>query len=754
MLKIADGLIYPLKTVYHFRSFALAKNRTKSFCWASVSRSGRLKNALHNISHFCTSLSQVSLGTCACPQAMNSNALRYILIGFTLFLALSAKAQYAPPALHCASVNPDGTVQLTWTPVAGVNPATTYRVYRDTGAGFQFVNVVGPSNSTGYFDGLVNANLGAVTYYVTTDFDNESLPSNAVSTLFVQVTPLNLSSIALVNWNAASSIPFVGLYQIERRIAMGAWETIGSQPQSVTSYSDTLHGLCVAPNEDPIQVDYRVRAELAECTSISTIAGGEFQDLLGPAPPQVETVLINPTTGDAEIYWYPSQAPDLEKYIVQSIIQEPGGQVSLNIGSVQAGLSTTYIYQEASLLNSSNLVVIAFDSCGNDNSYLGIFTTMFLKANYTSCGQIADITWNAYQGWTEGIDRYNLYAQIDGAPYEIVAQIPATTNSFSFDVMPNSEYCFYIEALSLGTQRPSTSNAACIATAYPNVVDFAYLSSVSTLDNGSIEIRMHQDIEGVGTRYELFRSREGADFQKTATLEQSTEPFISFIDTDVASSDEQYTYKWRVFDGCGQEIFESNSGRNILLSAAGGSEAAVNVLEWGSYLTWENGVTEYEVQRRLGLDGDFELFAVLGPQSFTFVDDVESFIEDEGYFCYKIVASEVENSFGFSSTAQSNPECVSLPPLMWIPNAIVINGFNTIFKPVAGFIDFESYDMEVRSRWGQILFQSNSIDDGWNGTFDGKRVREDQYQYIIRYRDGAGQLYIRQGAVVVLHDRE
>jgi gliding motility-associated-like protein len=292
---------------------------------------------------------------------------------------------------------------------------------------------------------------------------------------------------------------------------------------------------------------------------------------------------------------------------------------------------------------------------------------------------------------------------------------------------------------------------SCFTTLYPQVVDYAYNSRATTISDRSIQVDLLQDPDGEGTTYALYRSEGGQSFQPVTTLNQSTDPIITYTDTDVDARNIIYDYKWIVYDGCGQELFETNTARNIVLQASSDKNELVNTLRWNRYQDWEEGVIEYEIYRRLGSEDEFTFLATVDPDGeLIYQDDIESFLEDEGQFCYKIVALEEDNSFNSQTFSESNISCATQEPLMWIPNTIVINGHNDIFKPVAGFIDFESYEMEIFNKWGEKIFYTNNIDEGWDGTVNGNQVREDMYQYVIVYRDGSGQAYVDQGPLFVL----
>ena len=56
---------------------------------------------------------------------------------------------------------------------------------------------------------------------------------------------------------------------------------------------------------------------------------------------------------------------------------------------------------------------------------------------------------------------------------------------------------------------------------------------------------------------------------------------------------------------------------------------------------------------------------------------------------------------------------------IWLPTSFTPNsdGLNDIY--LAYGIAVENFKMQVFNRWGQVVFTSNSIYDGWDGKFDG-----------------------------------
>lgn len=77
---------------------------------------------------------------------------------------------------------------------------------------------------------------------------------------------------------------------------------------------------------------------------------------------------------------------------------------------------------------------------------------------------------------------------------------------------------------------------------------------------------------------------------------------------------------------------------------------------------------------------------------------------------------------------------------MYVPNSFSPDGdgINEFFKPVGHGIDENFYTFMVFDRYGKMLFITNDYEEGWDGTFEGKRCSMGSYTYEIFYRDTEG----------------
>jgi gliding motility-associated-like protein len=83
----------------------------------------------------------------------------------------------------------------------------------------------------------------------------------------------------------------------------------------------------------------------------------------------------------------------------------------------------------------------------------------------------------------------------------------------------------------------------------------------------------------------------------------------------------------------------------------------------------------------------------------------------------------------------------------YIPNAFSPNGdnLNDIFRVVGLYKDV-TFSMFVYNRWGQMVFESNNIEDGWNGMYKNEYCPPDSYVWVVKIAFNGDEI-ITQGDV-------
>lgn len=92
--------------------------------------------------------------------------------------------------------------------------------------------------------------------------------------------------------------------------------------------------------------------------------------------------------------------------------------------------------------------------------------------------------------------------------------------------------------------------------------------------------------------------------------------------------------------------------------------------------------------------------------------------------------------FGCTDTAYATV-VVEEELIFYVPNTFTPDDdeFNQTFKPIfsSGFDPYD-FNMLIFNRWGEIIFESNNAEMGWDGTYHGKYVQEGTYTWKIEFK--------------------
>jgi gliding motility-associated-like protein len=74
---------------------------------------------------------------------------------------------------------------------------------------------------------------------------------------------------------------------------------------------------------------------------------------------------------------------------------------------------------------------------------------------------------------------------------------------------------------------------------------------------------------------------------------------------------------------------------------------------------------------------------------------------------------------------------------LFIPSAFTPNedGLNDVFKttPQCKYIGLRSFDLRIYNRWGQIVFHTHDINQGWDGMYKNQQAEQGVYLYVVNY---------------------
>jgi gliding motility-associated-like protein len=219
----------------------------------------------------------------------------------------------------------------------------------------------------------------------------------------------------------------------------------------------------------------------------------------------------------------------------------------------------------------------------------------------------------------------------------------------------------------------------------------------------------------------------------------------TFVDETAQADKKSYSYKIRVIDACGNSNDLSNEATSIFVQMET-KEFQVS-LNWNQYNEWKNGVQYYIIDRLNPTTGQFDSIATVRGTSYT---------EDPSHlnlanYVYRVRG--IEQS-GNQMVSVSNIVKNTLKPTLYIPTAFTPNGdqLNDQFKVVGMHI--KEIEIEIYNRWGEMIFHTNNINDGWDGTFKGADAMQDSYVFKVRATAENGETFLKSGVVSLVRNNQ
>lgn len=89
---------------------------------------------------------------------------------------------------------------------------------------------------------------------------------------------------------------------------------------------------------------------------------------------------------------------------------------------------------------------------------------------------------------------------------------------------------------------------------------------------------------------------------------------------------------------------------------------------------------------------------------------------------------------------------------VFVPNAFTPdgNGVNNTFKPIVNNVDPNQYRFMIFNRWGEKIFETEVIDNAWDGTYLDDNVRDGVYIWKVLVTDNVGIEHEHVGHVTLL----
>ena len=120
--------------------------------------------------------------------------------------------------------------------------------------------------------------------------------------------------------------------------------------------------------------------------------------------------------------------------------------------------------------------------------------------------------------------------------------------------------------------------------------------------------------------------------------------------------------------------------------------------------------------------------------------------DDPGEYLVTLV---VANILGCKDSVSSYVNPINSEENLFIPNSFTPNEdeLNKIFKANADTL--QDYEIWIYNRWGELIFYSDNIENGWDGSYEGRVCQNGVYAWRIQYFCGEA-IQVKIGTVTLI----
>jgi gliding motility-associated-like protein len=321
--------------------------------------------------------------------------------------------------------------------------------------------------------------------------------------------------------------------------------------------------------------------------------------------------------------------------------------------------------------------------------------------------------------------------------FEAPAPLPLTNNGVhpDTDVTCGNEYCYNF-TMSYGAAESISQTVCGLATSSQPPPAVQEVTTI--VEGGGVHLEWLALENFAVSKYDLFKIPD-------IYLSEATTTVPAYDDNSGYNEESGNCYRIRFDDVCKNRSEVTEDICTLHLKAVLDEATNAVTLSWEPY----NGyavVQRYVIEKYDESNAKIEEFDAGLQTSFT-----DNSAADGQIFTYRLKAFSAAP--GIDNASTSNRVTIILSPRLWHPDAFIPDGSdsrNQTFSVKGSSEYIGSYELRIFNRWGEMVFYSNDMETGWDGTFKGIKMPEGTYAFRTKVIDNAGRTFDYSGAVILL----
>jgi len=318
--------------------------------------------------------------------------------------------------------------------------------------------------------------------------------------------------------------------------------------------------------------------------------------------------------------------------------------------------------------------------------------------------------------------------------------LPTTQSSYTdTNIVCGTSYTYQLQAdypnnvKSLSLIKSLTAISTDIPTAIKDI------SAVVNPTGNEVQLTWIQDPAFNATEYTLLKSANG-NYTPLTTTDQTT-----FTDNSYTSGSST-CYRIQYIDACKNKSAQSPEACPVALTGNVEGDNTINIT-WTPYTGWANGVKNYTIEK---YNGNGDLLSTIDNGTNTSYKDKDLADLTNQVFLYIIYA--YANDGTVTQSVSNELELIKQPNLFY-PTGFTPNsdGLNDTFSVIGQFVS--SFEMKIFNRWGEMMYTTDDIHSGWDGTYRGVLMPEATYVFRAKITDFAGRSFDRSGSFFLIHKK-